>query len=166
MAWCWRVNDRPLPRPPQRASWHDCFWHASWPSRAAARLISRADRARDSGAYGKAAEYYSRALDFTPARLDIRVQLGNMLKEAGKHQAVGIHTLMEVSPNRLELHAALDRIAETLPEIQAQLAFSVAAMIDFANFTMSPSRPPRLKTSRSFTVFLPVDREPLQSRCE
>ena len=55
--------------------------------RAAAKLIWRADKARDAGAHAEAAELYSRALDLTPARTDIRVQLGHMLKELGQYQA-------------------------------------------------------------------------------
>src|ERR1700730_16706537 len=56
------------------------------PRRAAARSIRRADRARDAGAHAEAAKFYSRALELTPARTDIRVQLGHMLKQTGHEQ--------------------------------------------------------------------------------
>ena len=40
----------------------------------------------------------------------------------------GIDALMEVTQRLVELRAALDRIAETLPDIQAQLAFPVSVL--------------------------------------
>ena len=56
------------------------------PGRAAARLIRRADKARDTGDYSEAAKFYSRALKLDPARTDIHVQYGNMLKEVGRYE--------------------------------------------------------------------------------
>jgi GT2 family glycosyltransferase len=54
------------------------------PGRSAARLIRRADKARDTGDYSEAAKFYSRALKLDPTRPDIRVQYGNMLKDSGR----------------------------------------------------------------------------------
>ncbi len=54
------------------------------PGRTAARLIRRADKARDTGDYFEAAKFYSRALKLDPTRPDIRVQYGNMLKDSGR----------------------------------------------------------------------------------
>ena len=50
------------------------------PGRAVARLIRRADRARDAGGHSRAAKFYCRALKLDPGRTDIRVQYGNMLR--------------------------------------------------------------------------------------
>jgi hypothetical protein len=74
-------------------------------------------------------------------------------------------TEMEVSQKLVELCAALDRIAETPPDIQAQLAFPVACYDRFREF-YDVSGPPQPEASRSFTILLAADREPLQSRCE
>jgi glycosyltransferase involved in cell wall biosynthesis len=48
------------------------------------RLISRADRARDSRNWGSAARYYREALDLKPDNAGIWVQYGHALKESGK----------------------------------------------------------------------------------
>jgi len=56
------------------------------PRRAVARLIRCADRAQDTGDHSRAAKFYSRALKLDPARTDIHVQYGNMLKEVGRYK--------------------------------------------------------------------------------
>jgi glycosyltransferase involved in cell wall biosynthesis len=53
---------------------------------AGSRLISRADRARDSRDWVSAARYYQKALDQEPDNPPIWVQYGHALKESGKLQ--------------------------------------------------------------------------------
>jgi GT2 family glycosyltransferase/tetratricopeptide (TPR) repeat protein len=82
------------------------------PQRAAAGLIRRADRARDAGAHAQAAEFYSRALNLTPARTDIRVQLGHMLKELGRYQAAeaAYRRALSRSPEDGDIHLQLGNL--------------------------------------------------------
>ena len=82
------------------------------PRRAAARLIRRADKARDTGDYSEAAKFYSRALDLTPARTDIRVQLGHMLKELGRYQAAeaAYRRALSRSPDDGDIHLHLGHL--------------------------------------------------------
>jgi Tfp pilus assembly protein PilF len=82
------------------------------PRRAAVWLIRRADRARDAGHHAEAAELYSQALDLTPARTDIRVQFGNMLKEVGKHQAAEAahRRALSQSPEDADIHLQLGHL--------------------------------------------------------
>jgi tetratricopeptide (TPR) repeat protein len=47
-------------------------------------LARRADEARNTRFYADAAEAYRAALALAPQRTDIRVQYGNMLKDAGR----------------------------------------------------------------------------------
>lgn len=57
-------------------------------SRTADELVLVADRARDRHDWGGAAKHYALALDLRPSWPEIRVQLGNMLKEVGSlHEA-------------------------------------------------------------------------------
>src|SRR6266850_6891758 len=79
------------------------------PRRAAARSIRRADRARDAGAHAEAAKFYSRALELAPARTDIRVQLGHMLKELGRYQAAeaAYRRALSRSPDDGDIHLQL-----------------------------------------------------------
>jgi tetratricopeptide (TPR) repeat protein len=102
------------------------------PRRAAAKLTGRADKARDTGAYSEAAEYYSRALDFTPARSDIRVQLGNMLKGAGKYQAAeaAYRRALSQSPDDGDIHLQLGHLLKlTGRKREATVAYREAARL-------------------------------------
>jgi GT2 family glycosyltransferase/tetratricopeptide (TPR) repeat protein len=82
------------------------------PRRAAAALIRRAEKARDAGAHAKAAEFYSRALNLTPTRTDIRVQLGHMLKELGRYQAAeaAYRRALSRSPEDSDIHLQLGHL--------------------------------------------------------
>ena len=71
---------------------------------------------------------------------------------------------MEMAQRLVELRATLDHIAETLPDIQAQLAFPVACYDRFRELYGVPEPPP-VSASRSFAILLPADREGLE-RCE
>src|ERR1700738_4941705 len=50
----------------------------------ARQLGRRAEESRDSLSFSQAAEAYRAALALAPLRTDIRVQYGNMLKDAGR----------------------------------------------------------------------------------
>jgi GT2 family glycosyltransferase/tetratricopeptide (TPR) repeat protein len=207
------------------------------PEKSCEAYIEDGDRWRDAHDYARAAEAYGAAIELEPTRDDIRVQYGNMLKDAGRLQEAeevyramlartpangeihlqlghtlklqgrradaldcyrraatlapflvapqrelfaaaerdsqerlfeaqlrqgGIDALMEVSQKLVELRAAIDRIAETLPDIQAQLAFPVACYDRFREIFDVPDPPP-LRASCSFTVLLPADRERLET---
>ena len=82
------------------------------PGRAVARLIRRADRARDAGGHSRAAKFYSRALKLDPARTDIHVQYGNMLKEIGRYEeAEGAYRrALSQSPGDGEIHLQLGHL--------------------------------------------------------
>ena len=82
------------------------------PRRAAARLIRRADMARDAGTHSEAARLYSRALKLDPARTDIYVQYGNMLKEIGRYEeAEGAYRrALSQSPGDGEIHLQLGHL--------------------------------------------------------
>ncbi len=63
-----------------------------------AALISKGDQARDAGDQLAAAGYYRQALVIAPGRTDIRVQLGNMLKDSlcfAEAEAAYRHALSE-----------------------------------------------------------------------
>ena len=82
------------------------------PRRAAARLIRRADMARDAGTHSEAARLYSRALKLDSARTDIYVQYGNMLKEIGRYEeAEGAYRrALSQSPGDGEIHLQLGHL--------------------------------------------------------
>ena len=199
--------------------------------------IRDGDRLRDEQDYARAAEAYGAAVALVPARTDIRVQHGNMLKDAGRLEDAeaayrtalaqaprdpdihlqlghalklqgrraaalecyrlaaelapfllapqrelfgvgergnqehlfeaqlrlgGIDALMEITHRLVELRAALDRIAETLPEIQAQLAFPVGAYDRFRELYGVPDAPP-VSVSRNFVILLLADREGIET---
>ncbi len=94
------------------------------PRRAAARSIRRADRARDAGAHAEAAKFYSRALELTPARTDIRVQLGHMLKELGRYQAAeaAYRRALSRSPDDGDIHLQLAHLLKLTGREQEAIA--------------------------------------------
>ena len=195
------------------------------------------DRLRGAQDYARAAEAYGAAVALAPARTDIRVQYGNMLKDAGRlaeaeamyrialtqapHDADihlqlghslkqqgrraaalecyrraaelapflsapqrelfsagdrasqerlfeaqlrfgGVDALMEVTHRLVDMRTALDRIAEALPEIQAQLAFPVGCYDHFRELYGVPEPPP-VSGSHSVAILLPADREGLET---
>ena len=102
------------------------------PQRAAERLIRRADGARDAGDHAKAVEFYSRALDLTPARTDIRVQLAQMLKASGRYQAAeaAYRRALSRSPDDGDIHLHLGHLLKlTGREEEAIAAYREAARL-------------------------------------
>jgi hypothetical protein len=76
---------------------------------------------------------YRRAAELAPFLIAPQRELFNAGERVGQERLSkaqprldGIDALIEVSQCLAEVRAALDRIAEMLPEIQAQLAFPVA----------------------------------------
>ena len=199
--------------------------------------IRDADRLRNARDYARAADAYGAAVALAPTRTDIRVQYGNMLKDAGRlgeaeatyrialaqapqdadiHLQLGhtlklegrraaalecyrraaelaplqvapqrelsgagerasqehlfeaqlrlggVDALMEVTHRLLELRAALDHIAEMLPDIQTQLAFPVGSYDRFRELYGVPAPPP-ISASRTFAILLLADREGLET---
>src|SRR5262249_41196908 len=123
---------------------------------------------KDAGRLGEAEATYRIALAQTPQDADIHLQLGHTLKLEGRRAAAlecyrraaelsplkiapqrelsgagergsqeylfeaqlrlgGVDALMEVTHRLLDLRAALDDIAQMLPDIQTQLAFPVGS---------------------------------------
>ena len=102
------------------------------PQRAAERLIRRADGARDAGDHAKAVEFYSRALDLTPARTDIHVQLAQMLKASGRYQAAeaAYRRALSRSPDDGDIHLQLGHLLKlTGREQEAIAAYREAARL-------------------------------------
>jgi GT2 family glycosyltransferase/tetratricopeptide (TPR) repeat protein len=100
--------------------------------RVAARLIRRADQARDAGTHSEAAEFYSRALNLTPARTDIRVQLGHMLKELGRFEAAeaAYRRALSRSPDDGDIHLQLGHLLKlTGRKTEAVAAYREAARL-------------------------------------
>ena len=84
------------------------------PKRAEARLIRRANKARNTGAYSKAAKLYCRALKLDSKRTDIHLQYGNMLKEIGRYAEAedAYQRALSQSPGDGEIHLQLGRLFE------------------------------------------------------
>lgn len=72
-------------------------------------LVSAADRCRDAGEYGKAAELYRAAFDLAPSRTDLRVQYGNMLKECGRlpEAESAYRAALDAAPQDGDIHLQL-----------------------------------------------------------
>ena len=94
------------------------------PRRAAARLIRRADKARDTQDHSEAAKFYARALDLTPGRTDIRVQLGHMMKELGRYQAAeaAYRRALSRSPGDGDIHLQLGHLLKLTGRKQEAIA--------------------------------------------
>jgi O-antigen biosynthesis protein len=94
------------------------------PKRAAARLIRRADDARDTQDHSEAAKLYARALDLTPGRTDIRVQLGHMLKELGRYQAAesAYRRALSRSPDDADIRLQLEHLLKLTGRNQEAIA--------------------------------------------
>jgi len=120
------------------------------PGRAVARLIRRADRARDAGGHSRAAKFYSRALKLDPRRTDIRVQYGNMLKEVGRYEeAEGAYRrALSQSPGDGEIHLQLghlfkltgrtEQAAEAYAKAQRALPDSAIPSLELRNLSARP----------------------------
>jgi GT2 family glycosyltransferase/tetratricopeptide (TPR) repeat protein len=74
----------------------------------------------------------------------------------------GVDALMEVSHRIAELRSTLSSLAETLPDIQAQMAFPISAYDRFRDIYDCPS-PLQIPILKSFAVLLLADRESLET---
>lgn len=92
-----------------------------------------ADRLRDAGRFGEAAQAYRRALDLAPGRVDLRVQLGNMLKDSGSYaEAIGAYEEAALSrPNDADIQLQRGRALKLAGQEDAAVAaFRVALALD------------------------------------
>jgi O-antigen biosynthesis protein len=147
---------------------------------------------KDSGRLAEAESVYRSALAESPDDADIHLQLGHCLKLQGRRSAAleaylrasrladtgqprnqeylyqaqsqlaGVEALTVITYQILELRAMLNQLAGCLPDIQAQMAFPVSCYDSFRAVFHVPS-PPRVATSRSFSVLLMADQEPLET---
>jgi tetratricopeptide (TPR) repeat protein/GT2 family glycosyltransferase len=120
------------------------------PGRAAARLIRRADKARDTGDYSEAAKFYSRALKLDPTRTDIHAQYGQMLKEVGRYAEAeaAYRRALSQSPSYGEIHLQLghllkltgrtEQAAEAYEEAQRVLPDSSIPSLELRNLRAQP----------------------------
>jgi GT2 family glycosyltransferase/tetratricopeptide (TPR) repeat protein len=74
----------------------------------------------------------------------------------------GVEALTAITRQIVELRETLNRLAETLPDIQAQMAFPIGCYGAFRERYDVPS-PLRMPNPRSFAILLPADREPLET---
>ena len=115
------------------------------PGRAAARLIRRADKARDTGDYSEAAKFYFRALKLDPTRTDIHAQYGHILKEVGRYAEAeaAYRRALSQSPSYGEIHLQLghllkltgrtEQAAEAYEEAQRLLPDSSISSLELRN---------------------------------
>src|SRR6516162_2298619 len=120
------------------------------PRRTAARLIRRADKARDTGDYSEAAKLYSRALKLDPTRADIHAQYGHMLKEVGRYAEAeaAYRRALSQSPSYGEIHLQLGHLlkltgrseeaAEAYEEAQRVLPDSSIPSLELRNLRARP----------------------------
>jgi tetratricopeptide (TPR) repeat protein/GT2 family glycosyltransferase len=120
------------------------------PGRAAARLIRRADKARDTGDYSEAAKFYSRALKLDPTRTDIHAQYGHILKEVGRYAEAeaAYRRALSQSPSYGEIHLQLghllkltgrtEQAAEAYEEAQRVLPDSSIPSLELRNLRARP----------------------------
>src|SRR5215472_6002640 len=121
------------------------------------------------GRRAAALECYRRAAELAPLALAPKRELSAEGEPASQEQLFGaqlrlggVEALMEMTGRLAELRAALDRIAATLPDIQAQLAFPVACYDRFRELYSVPDQLP-VSTPRSFANVLLADREGLET---
>jgi hypothetical protein len=121
------------------------------------------------GRRSAALERYRRAAELAPFRLAPQRELSEAGERASQErlfeaqQRLGsIDALIEMTHQLLELRTAIDRIAETLPNIQAQLAFRVACYDQYRERYGIPDLPPASRSCR-FAVLLPADGAALEA---
>jgi GT2 family glycosyltransferase/tetratricopeptide (TPR) repeat protein len=114
-----------------------------------------------------ALEAYDRAANLAPFSMAPRHELFQMGQRRSQEYLFeaelrlgGVEALMAMTQQVLELRGTLNRLIESLPDIQAQMAFPLGCYDSFRAVYDVP-RPARSVTPRSFVVVIPVDREPL-----
>jgi O-antigen biosynthesis protein len=121
------------------------------------------------GRRSAAFECYRRAAELAPFQLAPQRELFDAGERPDQerlfevHQRLGnIDALAEMTHRLLELRTAIDRIAEALPDIQAQLAFPVACYDQYRERYGVPDPPPA-SGSHHFGILLPADRAALET---
>jgi GT2 family glycosyltransferase/tetratricopeptide (TPR) repeat protein len=158
---------------------------------------------KDAGRLAEAEAAYRSALGEKPDDTDIHLQLGHCLKLQGRRTAAlaayeraaklapfsiapqhelfhmgqhrsqeylfeaqlrlgGVEALTAITHQLVELRETLNRLAEALPDIQAQMAFPVSCYDSFCACHDIP-KPPQAPSSRTFAILLLADREPLET---
>jgi O-antigen biosynthesis protein len=150
---------------------------------------------KDSGRLTEAEAVYQSALADRPDDADIHLQLGHCLKLLGKRPAAweaylraaalapfliaprdelfhmgqlrmaGVEALTLITQEILKLHEMLDRLAASLPDLRAQMAFPVSCYESFRAYFDVPTPPP-VEASCNFAVLLLADQEPLDTLFE
>ena len=98
--------------------------------REVARLVARADRARDAGAYREAATLYGEALALVPGKAGIHVQAGHMFKEARDFSAAERHyeQAERLAPGDADLQLQLGHFNKTADRLdRARIHYARAA---------------------------------------
>ena len=120
------------------------------------------------GRRAAALEAYSRAAQLAPFSLASQQELSQMGRHRNQEYLFeaqlrlgGVEAVMEVAHQVLQLRAMLSRLIETLPDIQAQMAFPIGCYDHFREVYDIPP-PPQILASRSFAILLLVDREALE----
>ena len=121
------------------------------------------------GRRSAALECYRRAAELAPFRLAPQRELFDAGERSDQErlfeaqQRLGsIDALAEMTHRLLELRTTLDRIAETLPDIQAQLAFPVSCYDQYRERYGVHTPPPASRACR-FAILLPADRTALEA---
>jgi len=121
------------------------------------------------GRRSAALECYRRAAELAPFQLAPQRELFDAGERPDQErlfeaqQRLGsIDALAEMTHRLLELRTTLDRIVETLPDIQAQLAFPVACYDQYRERYGVPDPPPASRSCR-FAILLPADRTALEA---
>ena len=121
------------------------------------------------GRRSAALECYRRAAELAPFRLAPQRELFDAGERSDQERLFeaqqrlgGIDALVEMTHRLLELRATVDRIAETLPDIQAQLAFPVSCYDQYRERYGVPAPPPASRSCR-FAILLPADRTALEA---
>src|SRR5207248_5334717 len=74
----------------------------------------------------------------------------------------GVETLMDLAQQVRELRAAVSRLSEILPDIEAQMAFPIGSYERFREIYDIPP-PPRSSALHSSSILLLADRETLET---
>lgn len=92
-------------------------------------LARRGDRARNRGAYARAAAMYRKALRHDPTRTDIYIQYGHMSKEIGRYEEAeaAYRCALSRSPGDGEIHLQFGHLLKLTGQVeQATEAFKEA----------------------------------------
>ncbi|WP_131194485.1 glycosyltransferase [Lichenihabitans psoromatis] len=96
-------------------------------------LVAQADSQRDDKNFSVASTFYQQALELQPDRTDIRVQLGNMLKDSGAFERAEVHYRLALNeqPRNSDVQIQLGRALIGMGRhTEAKRCFEHALLID------------------------------------